>query len=128
DPQVDFAYWHRPTFRAEKPALNQFRFGECIEHQLSRGVEITLDLDLEIGWCGDFETLGVEQHYGSFCIIGEKVSDASFSWVLTLPTQCRAGQTTPPRIGDTGRATRCPPPVAWARAGLADVARRDLWK
>jgi hypothetical protein len=65
DPEVDFADGHGPAVRAEKPPPHQFRFGERIEHQPARGIEVPLDRHFAVGGCRDLETFGIEQHRDS---------------------------------------------------------------
>src|SRR5262249_23030100 len=128
DPEVDFADRHCPTVRAKKPAADQIRFGERIEHQFARGIEISLDFNLQIGGCRNFEAVGVKQHSGllSWESICEKLSGVLPFWVLALRAKHPGGQRTLPKTHDTVRARRWPRQALWPRAGLAAVERRDL--
>ena len=58
--KIDFADGHGPAGWPEQPAADQFRFGEGIENQVARRVEIACNLDLAIGGRGYGETVWVE--------------------------------------------------------------------
>ena len=52
--KIDVAHAHREAVRPEKPAPDELRLGESIEHQARRCIQDARHYDLALAWQRDF--------------------------------------------------------------------------